>query len=60
MTDEEALFDVWFAIYQRKNFTSLAPDAFGHRAVMLEAWKARASLHVVESQSAKPGVTKEI
>jgi hypothetical protein len=51
MNREEVLFDVWFALWQRRNFTSLAPDAFGHRAVMLEAWKARASLHVVESQS---------
>lgn len=51
MTREEVLFDVWFSLYERRNFTSLAPAAFGHRAVMLEAWKARASLHVVEAET---------
>lgn len=55
MTDEEALFDAWFSQWERRNFTSLAPDAFGHRAVMLEAWKARASLHLTPSAKACEG-----
>jgi len=54
VTDEEALFDVWYTKWERDSFLSVPQIPFYLRPMMLAAWSARASLHVVKSQSECP------
>lgn len=54
MTDEEAMFEVWFQMQRRDHWNHHYPDepfhenwGLGYRDAMLQGWMARASLHVV-------------
>lgn len=54
MSDEEAMFEVWFQLQRRKDWESKYPGekfhegwGTGFRSSMLKGWMARASLHVV-------------
>jgi hypothetical protein len=60
MTDEDALFEVWFNIHRHDEWTKLyggtsMPPGWseGFKSSMKAGWMARASLHVTYSQSAK-------
>ncbi len=56
MTDEDALFEVWFNIHRHDawkrlyGFTTM-PDGWseGFKSSMREGWMGRASLHVVQA-----------
>ena len=64
MSDEEALFEVWFQLHRKKTFERCAlpgekiedhPQwSMGMRPAYLEGWLARAGLHVTYAERARP------
>jgi hypothetical protein len=64
MTDEEALFEVWFQLYRATEWKRSRPDrahespsevyCMGLRGHYLEGWMARASLHVTSAHTFNP------
>jgi len=63
MTDEEAMFDVWFHLQRRKSFDEVKDygrfedhPTWGMAAYndMKKAWLARAGLHVVRARGDQP------
>lgn len=62
MSDEEAMFEVWFQLQRKKDWERRYPnEAFhenwglGSREAMREGWLARASLHVVNARMGPRG-----
>lgn len=60
MTDEDALFEVWFQLQRRDHWKSLYGDEPFHegwgeafKGYMSKAWHARASLHVTYTRETK-------
>jgi len=64
MTDEDAMFEVWFQLQRRKDWEKRYPGesfhdnwSMGYREAMRDGWMARASLHVVKHRGCGPDCT---
>lgn len=62
MTDEEAMFEVWWALYRTKRWREIRPDMGpepspgyleGIKPYALLGWTARAGTHVVPHRGAQ-------
>jgi hypothetical protein len=66
MSDEEAIFEVWFQIQRKKDWELRYPNepfhtnwGLGFRGAMLKGWLARASLHVTPSTPPETGTSHD-